>query len=81
MAFDFIATRKAQNFETVDAMVLGRPVKPQAKDRVVSQFEKQVGTGPHPRPATHANILSLGGRAGVRAGAGFKLRHYEGTGA
>ena len=42
----------------------------------MSQFEKQVGTGPHPRPATHANILSLGGRAGVRAGAGFKLRHY-----
>ena len=37
--------------------------------RVVSQFE--VGTGPHPRPATHANILSLGGRAGVRAGADF----------
>jgi hypothetical protein len=36
---------------------------------VVSQLE--TGTGSHPRPATHANILSLGDRAGVRAGAGF----------
>jgi len=29
----------------------------------------QIGTSPHPHPATHSSVRSLGGRVGVWAGA------------
>jgi hypothetical protein len=64
-----------------DSLIIGRRLKGinWRRASVVSQFE--IGTGPHPHPATHVIILPwvAGWGCGPVPDFLFKLRHYPGV--